>query len=620
MKTLYTALLLILFFTSKAHNSSLKLVEVNKQWAEHLNVMPELNAEQNTFTENDWIRLHLMLVEKNLRISNTTHLSASQKTNRQNCLSYLHEYWQNGVFPKNENYTYRTPIFIDNHNTFCAVGYLLKTSGNEKIARRISRITNLAYVQQMNYPELRLWAEENGFSIDELAWIQPGYAPENIFAPLGGGFDAPVVSLSIDTHNRQLYAVGPFYLCDYNIQASSIAVMNIDTKVWGNLGYGINLWSSLAKINCVTAYNGKVFVGGLDLSSFRVNGDYSVLYWDLDSLKWFGLPGIVGEVKNFYVWKDTLYACGNFIGNSNNSFQNVAKLSGNTWVNPGFKVNGHVNVLKEHEGKLVGAGKFDTVSQHQVSNIFMYDKDSISNLAHGIKNEVYDVASVSGKIIAAGEILTPFATGGFEIYKDTAWEQLFNASGAPPDVDGETKFNSIEALGDTVVLGGDIGSSQSNPDNRASAFTIRNGHLSYSITSFGYLDNGIKTMKYFDGKLYIGGDFIRETYKSNYFLNLNSIGYYDFENFTSVTDINQPELAFTFYPNPTTSNTHINIKNGFRASLFELYDIAGKSVAAGNLVQSENTAIQLPELDPGIYCLRIKNSQGEGATRKIVIQ
>lgn len=123
------------------------------------------------------IQMHLSLVEKTLRAKETAHLSAAQQQNRRRCLDTLHDYWKQGVFPKNTRHPARTPYFIDDYGINCAVGQLLVATGFESVAQKIHAENNNAYVSELNvkYPELRQWADAYGFAVDELAWIQPGY-------------------------------------------------------------------------------------------------------------------------------------------------------------------------------------------------------------------------------------------------------------------------------------------------------------------------------------------------------------------------------------------------------------------------------------------------------------
>jgi hypothetical protein len=164
-----------------ASNANLKklLIELNQNW-EHVNLVA-LDKDYNFSNEVDLIKLHLSLVEDELRRNTPSNLSAIQKQNRIKCLDILNKYWNIGVFPKNTFHHERTPYFIDIYGTYCAVGYLIKETGFDQVAQKIHQENNYGYINDLKkeYKEIDTWANEYGFTIDELAWIQPSYGSSN---------------------------------------------------------------------------------------------------------------------------------------------------------------------------------------------------------------------------------------------------------------------------------------------------------------------------------------------------------------------------------------------------------------------------------------------------------
>ena len=55
------------------------------------------------------------------------------------------------------------------------MGHLLLTGGAEALARRIAREHLLARLPELHSPALARWATGNGFTLEELALIQPSY-------------------------------------------------------------------------------------------------------------------------------------------------------------------------------------------------------------------------------------------------------------------------------------------------------------------------------------------------------------------------------------------------------------------------------------------------------------
>ena len=97
-------------------------------------------------------------------------------------IEFLFEYAVRGKFPNNEESESRTPVFLDNFGTPCAVGHLLQRSGEKgrAIAREVDRAFHLSYVHDMDVHSgaglaLADWATAHGLRLAELAMIQPGY-------------------------------------------------------------------------------------------------------------------------------------------------------------------------------------------------------------------------------------------------------------------------------------------------------------------------------------------------------------------------------------------------------------------------------------------------------------
>ena len=179
-------LLLVLFCTSClqsafAHNEANlyeQLCQLNKYWKDHSLNLPILQEVQTFESDRGLIQLHLTLVEQHLRTVATQHLTDQQKANRTKGLDILKTYHETGIFPINTHHKQTIPYFIDDFNTACAVGHILRESGGETLANHIAKTVNYAYIENMPFgDELGSWAEDMGFSAEELKWIQPGYAP-----------------------------------------------------------------------------------------------------------------------------------------------------------------------------------------------------------------------------------------------------------------------------------------------------------------------------------------------------------------------------------------------------------------------------------------------------------
>lgn len=122
------------------------------------------------------IATHLQYVQQKLRARSTKHLSPRQKKNRSHYLDLLQEYIRIGEFPHNDGHPdARRPTFIDEDGNICAVGYLVKQTEGRALAEALNKKYKYAYIPEIEDPVFRKWAKESGFTIKELAMIQPAY-------------------------------------------------------------------------------------------------------------------------------------------------------------------------------------------------------------------------------------------------------------------------------------------------------------------------------------------------------------------------------------------------------------------------------------------------------------
>jgi hypothetical protein len=93
-------------------------------------------------------------------------------------LRRLRLYQLRGRFPHNEHVADRAvPIFVDNHDTACAVGHLMRESGWNDAVAAIQRANNFVYVTDVRNGPLVDWVLVSGLTQEEAALIQPGYYP-----------------------------------------------------------------------------------------------------------------------------------------------------------------------------------------------------------------------------------------------------------------------------------------------------------------------------------------------------------------------------------------------------------------------------------------------------------
>jgi hypothetical protein len=95
----------------------------------------------------------------------------------------LRTYIDRGVFPANRDFPgRRVPYFVDADGVHCAVAFLAAQSGERDLVDVVVEGYNNARVDEMPVEPLAAWATRNGFTVDELALIQPQYCGS---CPLG---------------------------------------------------------------------------------------------------------------------------------------------------------------------------------------------------------------------------------------------------------------------------------------------------------------------------------------------------------------------------------------------------------------------------------------------------
>jgi hypothetical protein len=127
--------------------------------------------------EVERIQRHLATVEAELRAAEVD-LTLGRLAARAVAIERLHRYRLAGVFPHNHDFAARTPYFIDEHGTRCAMAYLIEEAGGAELVAAVRASRNNAYVRELaDEPALIAWLDRNGLTVAEAARIQPSYDP-----------------------------------------------------------------------------------------------------------------------------------------------------------------------------------------------------------------------------------------------------------------------------------------------------------------------------------------------------------------------------------------------------------------------------------------------------------
>ena len=172
----FLSILFMLFFLSDASAETFyqQLCTFNPNWRNYAQQAP--GGEAIPFSSDKaYIQAHLKSVLAVLRTNPVSHLNKRQLNSRMELIGILEDYRAAGNFPMNYYRSERIPVFIDEHNTHCAVGFLMQQTGHEALARRIAAADNYVWVKDITDAEVPAWQSASGFTMDELKLIQGAY-------------------------------------------------------------------------------------------------------------------------------------------------------------------------------------------------------------------------------------------------------------------------------------------------------------------------------------------------------------------------------------------------------------------------------------------------------------
>ncbi|HEY4244122.1 MAG TPA: hypothetical protein VGM88_30120 [Kofleriaceae bacterium] len=131
-------------------------------------------------SEEDRMRTHLAFVRDWLAARPTT--SPALAARRTQILAYLTEYIDTHHTPENAYLPWRTPVFIDDKGTICAVGYLLERSVGRALPERIAASHRYEYIDDIarEEPDVAKWVADSGFTLEEISHIQPAYSEPDV--------------------------------------------------------------------------------------------------------------------------------------------------------------------------------------------------------------------------------------------------------------------------------------------------------------------------------------------------------------------------------------------------------------------------------------------------------
>ena len=603
------------------------LLEVNKEWAKQKVDLPILQKEMAFKSDDQRIQIHLMLVAQILKDRKGENLSTQQFSKRQHHLSVLNAYWQKGIFPKNISHQKRQPYFIDHLGTACAVGHLIREDDGKELTEKIKTENNYAYLSELQivYPELESWADNNGFTLDELAWIQPGYPPaEQSWGKVGNGEGTDGQINVMKTVGDKLYIGGDFSSVD-GVVANSIIAW--DGSEWKTVGEGVE-----GEIFAMeTTPEGHLIIGG----NFTLNSntDFSnIAMWDGN--EWIGLQK--GEMNgSVYTlrWKDQLYAGGDFENIDGEPIKYFAKRQisiNEAWNNNAntiqnaMEVNAPVRAIELIDDKLLVGGEFTQTapqimdgSVNQLNTRYLaYWNDDIQNWETEFDGEYWSVNSIgyfNEKIYIGGEVIDA-ASGTFDdigigIFDGTQWNNWPIYQLDVPS--GDALIHGFLNHNEQFYAYGDI-SNQPFVGTYSSGFVGLETTTSANGLSGGAIfDKSVRATAVYHEHVYFAGDFTtvgnggwtggNSTY--------NGLTYSALDGVTS-TEGNFITKEIQIYH--AAGKLYINYEDLENNAALNIYNLQGQMLKTINLQEgAANEIFQLPDWTAGMYVYQIVNEEGQ---------
>jgi hypothetical protein len=597
MKKINTIILVLLALFVHANEKNLQLLSsVNVQWQKQTDIATVLSEASIAPNINhiDLIAMHLQLVEKTLKSRSVVHLNPEQQANRKELLNKLNAYWNKKQFPINDYLSYKSPVFIDRFGTHCAVGYLMQQSGYENLAREIDNKQKFAYLHDIKVQGVDKWAQEQGFTIDELAWIQPGYWVTTTANDLSGGVNGQVNAIVVEQSGAAIYVAGEFNTAGGTVAANNIAVYQSGFAGWSwmALNNGVN-----GKIKTMIVHNNQLIIGGAFTQANGIPANHIAVY-DLINGQWQSMGSLDNTVNTITVFNNEIYAGGSFTGM-------LAKWNGSTWVDAnqmGF-YGIEVRTLEVINNELIIGGDFELPTGALRKHVVGYDGIQFFPMGFGTVTPVNDLAFYNGRIYAACDVVSGNDTCALALFNNAnnEWEKVIMPMGGIGGTFTGQKICALAVNGNEMLCGGNFmvatlmffgqNMMRFQQNSTAPANT-------YSLEPILYLDSTVNTIAMNNSLAYFGGEFVANNVTNI----LNHVAYFDVLTGVKEQSKNEANLL-TVFPNPAHDNCILNFSTSFMdKDYLVISNSLGQEINRINLPKGGNQyPIELAGLASGIY-------------------
>lgn len=577
------------------------LFEVNQEWQHYASNVTEIEIAFDN--DLDRISKHLELVEEVLSARDVSNLGKKQIENRTELLAELREYAAKKVFPTNLYHSKRTPYFIDDYGVHCAVGYLIFQSGHGDLAQQIRAEHNYDYIRNIKTEGVTEWANENGFTLDELAWIQPGYQAPGTYNTMGQGTNGTVKAMAKDAVTGRIYMAGEFTELEGGNTCGSVAYYENDQLYC--LGGGLVMDS----VNDLFFENGKVIVTG----KIQANGmSYPMAEYENGSWNFIEIPN-----RANYTALTSIQGMGSIIDqqvviyDQSSSVYEIWSLSASNWTLVAA-TNGPVHSIAWHESEIVYAGRFDTLAFFTqgstalpTENIAVYDLGTQNWTAPTgqIADEIFKVKWFNGNFFFGGRATYHIdqAFNSFGTFHNDTISAIYGASIYSQGQSPYVTIYDFETVGDSsVIVCGEFAAGFMYFGNRIARIDYTqfnsNVDLGYPnetawIEAKG--DLGLANpyaLAVHQSELFVGGEIpsLKNAVKFDESVNLDEIG----------------PFSGMVYPNPSSDMIYFEMDQSIES--ITIYDLNGKICHQ----QKGSNSVNVSDYKSGEYLVKIHYDHG----------
>lgn len=572
------------------------LYEVNQEWAKHQDVHSQESVQ--FLSENDRIRFHLQEVIAYLKTHRSQKLSDQALAQRLYLLEQLSHYADQKVFPKNIYHQQRRPYFIDHQGTHCAVGYLMAESGHSSLAQQIKEEHNYDYIRDIKTEGVLAWANTHGFSLQELALIQPGYPAASIFSAIDEGANGPITSLQADEIHDQLLIAGQFDSLGL-MPCLNVGVYKDDQL--SCLGQGVE---GIVNNIHLDFESEKILVTG---SLLKNGNSYPLAIWNGTHWSFYNIPNRDGANASSSYTNYGYYSQEIAISHPSIPNQQEIWFYSNTlgWVKKAT-ISGSISDIQGTLSGRVYVGNFNHVTVHRtIGDTSFYAHNvvrrsltidnwfSMASEGH-VSNQIQTVKVLGAAIYFGGYCSSSSNEAGGNIclsrYLNGTFQPLLLSNAIGAGSSGSTVINNIELEEDELILGGSFSRNivfEPSINNVAKYDLIFN-----ALSPLDYVNGTVNSVVYWKNDIFVGGHF-------NSCLS-GDAAHLARSHFPTSTSTINGQHSLKLYPNPASDLIYIDgLDSHFEYSILNL---EGKVVQKGT---STTSSIQLDHLEPAVYIVQL---------------